>query len=229
MSALTQEIEGGKSSIYIQVLANTSVNAIFYPMIEVGSTPTEYEPYQGDTYNITLPEAVYGGTVDCVTGEGEKIWNNIAFNGTEVWQVSASNIVLYNATSKPSNTNPGKGYCSHFSFSYSYGGDCIFITGKTVCLGVSLATKYTLEEWKSYLAAQYAAGTPITIVYQLATPETFEITPHPILALPGANTLYTDGDRVAVTGKQDLTYTLRQIQEQLAAVSGVTEALTGTD
>ena len=49
------------------------------------------------------------------------------------------------------------------------------------------------------------------------------------MALPGANTLYTDGDRVTVTGKQDLTYTLRQIQEQLAAESGVTEALTGTD
>lgn len=29
-----------------------------------------------------------------------------------------------------------------------------------------------LEEWKSYLAAQYTAGTPVTIWYVLATPET---------------------------------------------------------
>lgn len=49
---------------------------------EVGSTPTYYEPYQGDTYNITLQETVYGGTVDAVTGVGSKTWGFIAsYNG----------------------------------------------------------------------------------------------------------------------------------------------------
>lgn len=43
---------------------------------------TIYEPYQGDTNDMTLPETVYGGTVDCVTGEGEKTWGYIAsYNG----------------------------------------------------------------------------------------------------------------------------------------------------
>ena len=47
-----------------------------------GSTPTDYEPYQGDTYDIALPETVYGGTVDAVTGEGSKTWGYIAsYNG----------------------------------------------------------------------------------------------------------------------------------------------------
>jgi hypothetical protein len=30
----------------------------------------------------------------------------------------------------------------------------------------------TLADWKSYLAAQYAAGTPVTVWYVVATPET---------------------------------------------------------
>ena len=52
---------------------------------ELGSTPTYYEPYQGDTHDIALPETVYGGTVDCVTGEGEKTWSYIAsYNGEDL-------------------------------------------------------------------------------------------------------------------------------------------------
>lgn len=51
-------------------------------MCNIGSTPTPYEPYQGDTYDITLSETVYGGTVDAVTGVGSKTWGFIAsYNG----------------------------------------------------------------------------------------------------------------------------------------------------
>lgn len=43
---------------------------------------TTYDPYQGDTYDMTLPETVYGGTVDAVTGVGSKTWGFIAsYNG----------------------------------------------------------------------------------------------------------------------------------------------------
>ena len=36
--------------------------------IEAGSTPTAYEPYQGTTATLTLPETIYGGTLDVGTG-----------------------------------------------------------------------------------------------------------------------------------------------------------------
>lgn len=50
--------------------------------LELGSTPTPYEPYQGETYDMALPETVYGGTVDAVTGAGSKTWGFIAsYNG----------------------------------------------------------------------------------------------------------------------------------------------------
>ena len=43
---------------------------------------TTYEPYQGETSTLSLPETIYGGTVDAVKGEGEKTWGYIAsYNG----------------------------------------------------------------------------------------------------------------------------------------------------
>lgn len=51
-------------------------------MCNIGSTPEPYEPYQGNDYTLTLPETIYGGTVDAVTGVGSKTWGYIAsYNG----------------------------------------------------------------------------------------------------------------------------------------------------
>lgn len=36
--------------------------------LEIGSTPTDYEPYTDDTYTITMPADFYGGTIDLTTG-----------------------------------------------------------------------------------------------------------------------------------------------------------------
>lgn len=45
--------------------------------------PTPYEPYQpGTTAALALPETIYGGMVDAVTGVGSKTWGYIAsYNG----------------------------------------------------------------------------------------------------------------------------------------------------
>ena len=46
---------------------------------------TTYEPYQGETSTLTLPETIYGGTVDAVTGVGSKTWEFIAsYNGEAI-------------------------------------------------------------------------------------------------------------------------------------------------
>lgn len=83
-----QAIVSGKSFYQTAPSGTSYVRASCYHpendkiQFEVGSTPTHYEPYQGDTYNITLSETVYGGTVDAVTGEGSKTWDFItSYNG----------------------------------------------------------------------------------------------------------------------------------------------------
>jgi len=49
----------------LSLLKNYSTNV----QVELGSTATAYEPYQGNTYDITFPSSagtVYGGTLDVV-------------------------------------------------------------------------------------------------------------------------------------------------------------------
>ena len=188
-------------------------------MVELGSTPTPYEPYQGETYTLTLPETIYGGTVDAVTGVGEKTWGFVEFDGTENWEMNVKNIVLYKAVSAPANTNPGTGYCSQFPYAYNFGGDNIFISVNTVYLGTVLSAKYDIASWKSYLAAQASAGTPVQVAYKLAAPEPFQATGNQALpAVAGLNTVYTDGDSLDVTGRQDLLSTIQTMQAQITAL-----------
>ena len=128
---------------------------------EVGSTPTPYEPYQpGTTAALTLPETIYGGTVDAVTGVGSKTWGFIA----------------------------------------SYNGEAL------------------PGEWISDRDVYASGTTPTTgaqVAYKLATPEPFQATGNQALpAVAGLNTVYTDGDSLDVSGRQDLLYTLQDMQTQ---------------
>ena len=67
-----------------------------------------------------------------------------------------------------------------------------------------------MTAFKAYLAAQAAAGTPVTIAYALATPTQFQATGNaPIPALPGVNTIYSDADSVTVTGRADPIHTIQ--------------------
>jgi|GEM_PF-808651 len=54
------------------------VKISFYLIAYVGTTaPTTYTPYIGQTNTLTLPETVYGGEVDAVTGDGKRTWGII--------------------------------------------------------------------------------------------------------------------------------------------------------
>ena len=78
-----------------------------------------------------------------------------------------------------------------------------------------------IQEWKSYLAAQYAAGTPVQICYKLATPTPFTATgAQPIPALSGVNTIYTDADGVVVTGAEDPKHTITELKNAIISLGG---------
>lgn len=189
-----------------------------------GSTPTAYEPYTGTTAMLTLPETIYGGTVDAVTGEGAKTIHRAVLDGTEEW--------VLNAQMKDSGIN---GYQAHLEFladdSYDcicshFGGmmwdgvlkeDSVAVTSRVMVVRTNGSE--TLEDWKSFLAAQYAAGTPVTIAYKLATPTTFQATGGQSLpALPGTNTIYTDADTVTVSGLSDPIATIASLQSRVSAL-----------
>lgn len=213
---ITREIV---SRVEVSIIKGTVCNNLtFYPKIEVGITITPYSKYTGQTTALTLPSTIYGGTVDAVTGEGQNLYDVLTLTGEENWKKDDNYIVLNGATTKIN--IPLNGVCSHFLYRYNYGGDSLFVDSFNIYLGSTMAKKYTLDEWKALLAAQYAARTPVQIAYKLAEPIPFTATGAQALpALPGVNTLLTDADTLTVTGRADPIKRITDLEDAVASMT----------
>lgn len=212
-------IQSDKSIVLQSTLSpNTPVDIQFRFMYYTGTTaPTTYTPYNGQTNTLTLPETVYGGEVDAVSGDGNENTKIITLDGTtNMFRLSGE---FWNL---PQNSSPGirNGYdtnCSHFppeTFSGNKNKGYLFT--KPQLLG-----KYfqDVNAFNAYLAAQYAAGTPVQVSYKLAEPVPFTATgAKPLPALVGMNTVLTDADSATVTGRAD---PIKRITDLEAAVASI--------
>lgn len=202
------QIEDGKSYYMILYVRTNAVadNVVFKPMI-CASTETDptFEPYNGDTYTVSFGQTIYGGTLNLTTGVLTATAVGVSFDGTESWSVPTPNtnpffrIAVDGACATGISSFDNK-MCSHFATAT--------ISSQTSVLGYGAYTSSqspekawlqfrpdssiasTVEEWKAYLAAQYAAGTPVQCTYPLATPQTYQLTPQEITTLLGTNNIW---------------------------------------
>lgn len=217
----------------LSVNSGKTVDKTLYPYIVPGTTaPTTYTPYTGQTATLTLPHTIYGGTVDVVRGSGEKAWNEIALIDTYGWYASTNQYRTFycvNIKNITRTTVENGGYaknwkCTHFkseAYSYAQSGDrdntVSFQSNKETLV---ITFPGSIDELKSYLAAQYAAGTPVQIAYKLAEPVPFTATgAQPISALSGANTVITDADSVTVTGRADPIKRIIDLEDAVASMT----------
>ena len=176
---------------------------------------------------LTLPETIYGGTVDAVTGVGSKEWEAITLSSelltTNQWTYATNGAqtspVIYGEIPM-SNNAVGDIYCTHFKRGNTLPIENLEYWSKNEYFGnrrIAIRNDEwtSLDDAKTWLDAQASAGTPVQVVYKLATPEPFQATGNqPLPAVAGLNTVYTDGDSLDVTGRQDLLYTLQIMQAQ---------------
>ena len=207
------------------------------------TAPTTYTPYIGQTNTLTLPDTVYGGEVDAVSGEGHRTWKTITLDGTETWYTWGVN---------KNNTNV-TGFYSYNINDYSIDGDdnnkllcstmqhtkADIYAGKDVGIGFADAgssryliycvktdtlsdttdDKKAIASFKTFLADLYTAGTPVQVAYVLNEPVPFTATgAQPLIALAGANTVLTDADSATVTGRAD---PIKRITDLEAAVASI--------
>ena len=217
------------------------VKAKWEPVQEGSGTPTpeNIRPIKGRdsvtverkedglTRHLTFSSTVNGGEVDAVSGEVAETWGLVTLDGAEKWTVSGklldNKTDWYYVSSKiPNAVNaaPQKNneICSHYPHADVANTNtvqgCAIVWG---CIRVRWGDTIPddTDAWKTYLAAQYAAGTPVQIAYKLAKPVSFTATgAQPIPALSGTNTLLTDADSVSVSGRADLIHIIRKMQEK---------------
>lgn len=202
-------------------------------MLVPGTTaPTTYASYQGDTLDLQLPGTVYGGNVDAVTGAGNEEWGLATFDGSEAWTMgglAADKRDWYYVSPKIAGAingppKSGNEICSHYPHydvaNNNTGKGCALVWGAFRVRWGDIIPENT-DAWKAYLAAQAAAGTPVQVAYKLAEPVPFQATGNgPIMPLEGEiNTVMTDVDSVAVTGRADPAHAIAALQAQLAVAT----------
>ena len=137
---------------------------------------------------------------------GTEDWTN-GFTVTSVGGLHFTACSVNNIKSVPNDNTIPKILCSHYpaaaaNRAWSYENPVIVqsnndFNGKSVRFMTDSAS---LSEWKAYLAAQYAAGTPVTVVYELVEPVTEAMTAiAPITTEPGQINILTDADALTAT------------------------------
>lgn len=207
--------------------------------ITPGTTaPTTYTPYIGQTNPLTLPETVYGGEVDAVSGEGQETQKLVILNGTESWNswgINAHNPAItgfYTYDINDYDAKNVKGICSHLETPNqdvwggrnagigfaTVGSSRYFMFSMMTSSLPDISAGHEVASLKAYLAAQNAAGTPVQIAYKLAEPIPFTATgAQPLPALAGVNTVLTDADSATVTGRVDPIKRITDLEDAVAS------------
>ena len=77
-----------------------------------------------------------------------------------------------------------------------------------------------VDSWKSYLAAQYAAGTPVTVVYQLDAPVVTRHDPARIQPPAPVCRVFADAGNTAVGYNRDVNIVIPKLEAALAELLG---------
>ena len=176
-------------------------------MLELGNKKTAYEPYGN----------VYSGYVDLIRGKIVSTHKQFILTGYENIEYSAYSGSVYTAFSEKSILSDSKygdsiyGWCNMIScgntttnqiqrayLRKSYDGYGLQFYYVTSYWGL---TEATVEAFVAKLKALSDAGTPFQLVYELATPIEYDLTPGTLKSLIGQNNIWTD-----TNGNVDVKY-----------------------
>lgn len=167
----------------ITISANATAK---YPMVELGSEPTEYQPYVG---------TVYGGYIDLISGElveESKLWTkntsemnsgNSSFSGW--WNCGFKSIIgeVNRAFNLKTNSSYMLNVGTYFSANTTGNYDNLYLPNSTYNL--------TQDEWKE-------KAIDVKIVAPLATPITHQLTPTQLKSFVGQNNFWSNADYVEI-------------------------------
>ena len=157
-------------------------------------TDDYYAPNTPITTPIYLPTPLYSGEVMRSDGSREVKWGKLVLTGEETWRIEQHKNFYIDQVI----TNALKSctvFCTHQKSStngISFDNENCFISTSGRFNFQTTIIEHTVEAFKSWLADQYAAGTPVTVWYKLAAPTTETFTAPQIPTLNGTTIIDVD-------------------------------------
>ena len=177
----------------------THDNTSGIPCIVLGAKPIDGIPFSGTTRNLTLPETIYGGTVDATTGEGMKTWGMARIS--KVNSAKPLESIVRAAVTLPragitAIAAGGRAQSDYLREIVSWEADVesFYINQTQAYIKISKSRLATpdLAGINAYLSEH-----PLTVAYKLAEPVPFTATgAKTITAKSGVNTVLSDADSV---------------------------------
>lgn len=192
------------------------------------STATDYEPYQGSTYDITFPTeagTVYGGSLD-VTNGVLTVDRAMVDLGTLTWRYETqTSLARPRFAASLMDGAPKSPYWAKNALTsiYKCGSsvgqhDVDFEFGIATASSSGNSTIYVTDSRYTDATTFKAAMSGVQLVYELATPIIYQLTPQEIRTLLGTNNIWADAGPVDVEYRAD---TKRYIDQKFAELQAL--------
>ena len=207
--ALTVTQEHLDRGVYFGLRINSGAvcdGVVVKPMVRVYGD-SEYEPYSIQTYEVSFGSAgtVYGGTLDVTTGV-LTVTKKAVDMGSLGWTMPATSIFqspIFSDAVTPTVLGDEGSICSMFErVNYPSG----WADGKYTMCDInysSLKRAHVYDTTHTTAAAFTTAVTGQTLVYTLATPIEYNLTPTEVRTLLGANNIWSDTGDTTVEYRAD--------------------------
>lgn len=212
----------GLYAVSLRVTNGTTItNGVFYPLIMPDSfTDTSFEPYASTTIPITWDSAgtVYGGTLDVVSGE-MTVTHGINTVGNRSWTKLSSSTSTFYASMSPAKASGVVNVLSDSFKTATNSNDDCSIRGSN-----SSGAVYIRDDRYTDASSFKSGNTSVEIVYGLATPLTYTLTPQEVKTLLGSNNIWTDVGRVNIEYRADTMLYVDKRTNAISAMIAPTEA-----
>ena len=201
-------------------MANTNNRNGDTIQLELGSTATTYEAYNGTTHTIPLGQTVYGGDVEVVDGKLFKTeeWGYITFDGSddENWGQSGNQGFYIHLDSLIKSSDYTSFIMCDKLKTFDYSNSSVYKTSADGITGYyDQNGSYPSQNW-IYAKAQgistkndfetWLSNNPISVCYKKETATPVSITPTQISCLLGQNNIFSDSGDINVTYPTNHSY-----------------------
>lgn len=248
----TGQLSGGTYYLMLYAHADTAEDVTIYPQLELGSQTTAYEQFTRTVYQISLTDTA-GNThqLQGAKAAGDRIFKDtdglwklekrmaektLLASGFSWTQYSADNPTVYSGEFPDAPMGFQTSVCTHFKNvdrAWSTTGDhqAGEYSESPVNTRKWFRTQFdTLAAWAAWLEAQNTAGTPVKLIYALATPMAYTLSAEAQAALNAvafsqAETAMwaenTARPAIRLTYVQDTNVVIGKLQNAIAAMGSV--------